>query len=56
VIRAISLLLSPAIAIVLLAGNLGGQLGLIEMLLGILAIIGFAIVATGWTIDHDVSE
>jgi hypothetical protein len=41
-------------AVVLLAANVSGELSLVETLFGILAIISFAVIATGWTIDHDV--
>jgi len=52
-IRAASLLFSlPVVAVVFLAANINGELGL--TLLGILVILSFAIIATGWTIDHDV--
>ena len=54
-IRAASLLLGlPVLAIGLFAANISGGLNLVETLLGILAIISFAVIATGWTIDHDV--
>jgi hypothetical protein len=54
-IRAASLLLGlPVLAIGLFAANVSGGLNLVETLLGILAIISFAVIATGWTIDHDV--
>lgn len=53
-LRAASLLLGlPALVVVLVAANLGGGIGLVETLLAILVIIGFAIIASGWTIDHD---
>jgi hypothetical protein len=44
----------PVLAGGLLASHFSGTLGLVATLLGILAIVSFAIVATGWTIDHDV--
>lgn len=54
-IRAASLLLGLSlVAMGLFAANGSGELSLVEALLGILAIISFAIIATGWTIDHDV--
>ena len=54
-IRAASLLLGlPVLAIGLFAANISGGLNLVETLVGILAIISFAVIATGWTIDHDV--
>lgn len=56
-VRAASLLIGlPVIAVALLAANYYGELGLIETVLGILAIISFALLATGWTIDHDVTD
>ena len=42
--------------IALFAANYSGELGFVETTLGILAIIGFAIIATGWTVDHDISS
>ena len=52
-----SFLLSlPAVIVGLLVANHYGQLSPIVALLGILAIVGFAILATGWTKDHDVSD
>ncbi len=52
-----SFLLSlPAVIVGLLVANHYGQLSPIVALLGILAIVGFAILATGWTEDHDVSD
>jgi len=57
VFRAVSLLFGlSAVLIGLVAGNLSGGLGVIVTVLGILAIIGFAILATRWTEDHDVSD
>ena len=54
-IRAAGLLFGlPIVALALLAAGLGGKLGFVETVLGILAIIIFAVVAAGWTIDHDV--
>jgi hypothetical protein len=54
-IRTAALLLSlPVVAVTLFAAKAGGELGLVETLLGMLAIISFAVIATGWTIDHDV--
>jgi hypothetical protein len=41
-------------AVALLAAGFSGELGPVETLLGILVIISFAVVATGWAIDHDV--
>lgn len=56
-VRSKSFLLSlPAVIIGLLVANHYGQLSPIVALLGILAIVGFAILATGWTEDHDVSD
>jgi hypothetical protein len=54
-IRAVSLLfVLSVITAGLLVSNFGGAVGLVETLLGILVIVAFAIIATGWTIDHDV--
>lgn len=54
-LRVASLLfILPVVAVVFLTANVSGELGLVETLLGILAIISFAIIATGETIDHDV--
>jgi 1,4-dihydroxy-2-naphthoate octaprenyltransferase len=50
------LLSLPAVIVGLLVANHYGQLSSIVALLGILAIVGFAILATGWTEDHDVSD
>jgi 1,4-dihydroxy-2-naphthoate octaprenyltransferase len=56
-VRSKSFLLSlPAVIVGLLVANHYGQLSPIVALLGILAIVGFAILATGWTEDHDVSD
>lgn len=56
-LRSVSFLLSlPAVVVGLLAANYWGQLSLIGTVLGILAIIAFAILATSWTEDHDVSD
>ena len=56
-VRSKSFLLSlPAVIVGLLVANHYGQLSSIVALLGILAIVGFAILATGWTEDHDVSD
>jgi hypothetical protein len=41
-------------AVALFAANFSGALSLVETLLGILAIVSFAVIATGWTVDHDV--
>jgi ABC-type dipeptide/oligopeptide/nickel transport system permease subunit len=57
VIRAVSLLVSlPAIIIALVVANRFGQLNLVETTLGILAIICFAVIATGWTEGHDITD
>ncbi|HET7884836.1 MAG TPA: hypothetical protein VFL62_01290 [Bradyrhizobium sp.] len=54
-IRTVSFLFSlPAVAAALLAIDLSDKLALVGALLGILAIVSFAIIATGSTIDHDV--
>lgn len=56
-LRSVSFLLSlPAVVVGLLAANYWGQLSLVGTVLGILAIIAFAILATSWTEDHDVSD
>ena len=56
-VRSVSFLLSlPAVVVGLLVANYYGQLSPIVTLLGILAIIAFAILATSWTEDHDVSD
>ena len=44
-----------ATPIALSALNCSSELGLVGTMLGIVAIIGFAIIATGWTVDHDIS-
>jgi len=55
--RAASLLFSLLVTpVALFAANYSGALSLVETMLGIFAIIGFAIIATGWTVDHDVSD
>jgi 1,4-dihydroxy-2-naphthoate octaprenyltransferase len=56
-VRSKSFLLSlPAVIVGLLVANHYGHLSPIVALLGILAIVGFAILATTWTEDHDVSD
>jgi hypothetical protein len=56
-IRAASLLFSLLVTpIALFAANCSGELSFAEAMLGIFAIISFAIIATGWTVDHDVSD
>ena len=56
-VRSKSFLLSlPAVIVGLLVANHYGQLSPVVALLGILAIVGFVILATGWTEDHDVSD
>ncbi len=56
-VRSVSFLLSfPIMVIGLLVANYCGQLSLVATLLGILAIVAFAVFATGWTEDHDVSD
>ena len=56
-IRAASLLFSLLVTpVALFVANYSGELGLAETMLGIFAIISFAIIATGWTVDHDVSD
>jgi len=56
-VRSVSLLLSlPIMVAGLLVAGYYGQLSLVATLLGILAIVVFAILATGWTEDHDVSD
>jgi len=55
VLRAVGLLFGlSAVLVGLFAGNLSGWLGAMLTVLGILAIIGFAMLATRWTEDHDV--
>ena len=46
----------PVIALAVIAAHFVGQLSFVETLLGIFAIIYFAVVATGWTEDHDVTD
>ena len=54
-LRAVSILLSLSIMVVgLLSAKLWGQLSIAGTVLGILAIVGFAIIATRLTEDHDV--
>jgi hypothetical protein len=56
-VRAAGLLLGlPTMVAGLLVAKHYGHLGLVVTLLGVFAIIGFAIVATGWTEDHDVPD
>lgn len=56
-IRAASLVVGlSAVVAGLFAANWSGTLGYAGTVLGILAIIGFAVVAAGWTEDHDVSD
>jgi hypothetical protein len=56
-VRSVSFLISvPVVIVALLLAHYWGQLSLVATLLGILAIIAFAILATGWTEDHDVSD
>jgi hypothetical protein len=56
-IRAASLLFTLLVMLIaLFAAGYGGELGLVETMLGILAIVSFAVIATGWTVDHDVSD
>ena len=56
-LRAVSFIVSiPAMVVGLFAANYGGALSLAGTLLGILAIISFAVIATGWTQDHDVAN
>ncbi len=55
--RAVGLVFGvPAIIIALVVANLIGQLGVVTTTLGILAIISFAVIAIGWTEDHDVPD
>lgn len=52
-LRAVGLLLSlPAMIAGLLAANFNGAFSFAETMLGILAIISFAVLAVGWTEDH----
>ncbi len=56
-VRSASFLLSlPAVVVGLLVANHYGQLGPTTTLLGILAIVAFAILATTWTEDHDITD
>ncbi len=56
-VRSVTFLLGlPAVIVGLLVANYYGQLSPIVALLGIPAIIAFAILATRWTEDHDVSD
>lgn len=56
-LRVVGLLLAVPVAVTgLLAANLNGALSFAGTALGILAIIGFAVLATWWTEDHDVSD
>ena len=56
-LRAVSFIVSiPAMVVGLFAANCGGALSLVGTLLGILAIISFAVIAIGWTQDHDVAN
>ena len=56
-IRSVSLLLTfPAIVIALVVANFVGQLNFVETTLGIVAIISFAVIAVGWTEDHDITD
>jgi hypothetical protein len=49
-----SLLLLPALGVDQLVASDGGIIGLIGTLVAVAGIVGFAIAAAGWTIDHDV--
>ncbi len=44
----------PAVFIGLVAADFGGAISLVAILRGAVAIISFAVIAAGWTIDHDV--
>lgn len=48
------LLILPALAVALLIANDGWGLSLVETLIAIFVIVGFAVTAAGWTIRHDV--
>jgi branched-subunit amino acid transport protein AzlD len=53
--RAAGVLFSlPAIVVALLVANTFSELNLVETMLGVLVIIGFAVIAAGWAIDRDV--
>ena len=55
--RAIGLLLGvPALLLALFVGKFSEELTFVEIMLGIFAIVGFAVLATGWTVDHNVSD
>jgi hypothetical protein len=56
-IRAASILFSlPVMAVALFVAHFSGDVSPIEAMLAILAIVCFAVIATGWTVDHDVSD
>ena len=55
-LRLVSRFSLPAIFIALVIAYFFGQLGLVGTTLGIVAIICFAVIATGWTEDHDVPD
>ena len=56
-IRAASLLAGLSLIVAgLFAANWSGALSLVGTVFGIFAIVGFAVIATGWTEDHDVSD
>jgi len=56
-IRVASLLFALLVTLIaLFVASYGGELGLVETMLGIFAIVSFAVIATGWTVDHDVSD
>lgn len=56
-LRAVGLLVSlPAVVVGLFAANFSGTLSFAGTALGIVAIVGFAMLATRWTEDHDVSD
>lgn len=54
VVRLASLLPLPALGVDELVAGDGGIIGLIGTLVAVAGIVGFAIAAAGWTIDHDV--
>jgi uncharacterized membrane protein HdeD (DUF308 family) len=48
------LLILPALAVALLLANDGWGLSLVETLVAVFVIVGFAVAAVGWTIRRDV--
>jgi hypothetical protein len=48
------LLILPALAVALWIANDDWGLSLVETLIAIFVIVGFAVTAAGWTIRHDI--